>query len=47
MKICENGVYSQYVTYINASKKVQPQSIYEKLVYSPKKIIDANRKIYI
>ena len=29
---------------INASKKVEPQSIYEKLVYSPKKIIDANRK---
>ena len=29
---------------INASKKVEPQSIYEKLVYSPKKNIDANRK---
>ena len=26
------------VTYINASKKVEPQSIYKKLVHSPKKI---------
>ena len=49
MKICLDVVYSQCVTYINASKKVEPQSIYEKLVHSPIKIkiIDANQKIYI
>ena len=38
MKICLDVVYSQCVTYINASKKVEPQSIYEKLVHSPIKI---------
>ena len=31
-------VKMQCVRYINASMKVEPQSIYENLVYSPKKI---------
>ena len=32
MKICGNAIYFQYVTYINAIKKVElgPQSNYEK-----------------